>query len=186
MALLCATMASWPVWVGSSGSPKMLSPVKATWRPSIWPCRQRANSVWPGHPVDRELVAFPLERLAGFESAIDAHTVHPRAVGSLLAVGLDGRGIVEALRVLHLVDHAVEGPDLRAPFLPQVRRFQEMVAMHVRDDDGVDGFQAEVLAQFPARAVVEELLVQQAAIHHQSAAAVGEDQPEIRPEVLAA
>lgn len=56
-----------------------------------------------------------------------------------------------------------------------------MIAVHVGDDDGVNGFQAEVFPH-PIEGGVEERLVQQPAVHHERASGRGEDQAEVPEE----
>ena len=65
--------------------------------------------------------------------------------------------------MFQLVHHVVERPDLRTPFFAQVRGFKKVVAVHVGDDDRVDGLESAVLAQTLQRRI-QELLVEQSAI----------------------
>ena len=84
--------------------------------------------------------------------------------------------------MLHFRDHVIERPDLGTPLHAQVRRFQEMIAVHVRNDDRVDGLESEVIAQTIQRSV-EELLVEQAAVGEQRMAVLRQDERKVRPEI---
>src|SRR5215471_17125174 len=86
--------------------------------------------------------------------------------------------------MFHFVDHVFKRPNFGAPFLTQMRGFQEMIAVHVGDDDGVDGFQAEVLSHAVERGI-KEVLVQEAAVHYQAPPAIRQYEPKIWPEVPA-
>ena len=90
-----------------------------------------------GHVVDGEGVAFPFQFFAGLERAVYFEGVYADAVG------FDQGDVVIARRMLEHVDDAVEGPDFCAPLLAQVRNVGAMVAVHVRDDDGVNLFQTQ-------------------------------------------
>ncbi len=132
-----------------------------------------------GHPVHGEPKALPLEGLAVPEQPVKAHAVHARAVG------LNERGVIEPLRVFAHRRHAVQRPELRAPFFPQVRRLQKVIAVHVGDHHRVNLVQPGARPQ-PLQRLVQKTDLEQAAVHHQRSTRVRQDQVEVRVEIRAA
>lgn len=147
--------------------------MKAIRLPSITPCTHKRELGLAGHPIDGQFETLPVQLLAIFEQPIEPHAVDP------FAVGLNRRGVVKPFGVLAHVGHAVECPKLSAPFFAQVRSLQEMIAVHVRWDHGIDPLQAEMLAHTDDR-LIEHFRFDESAINGQPATAVGDDQIEIR------
>ena len=65
-----------------------------------------------------------------------------------------------------------------------MRRFEEMVAVHVRDDDGVNRLESEVRAH-PFERGVQHPLVEQSAIGEQRVTVVRENEREVHEGIRA-
>src|SRR5206468_6562324 len=92
--------------------------------------------------------------------------------------------VIKPFRVLHFRNHVFERPNLCAPLRTQMRCLEEMIAVHVRNDDRVDGLESEVLSQTIQRSV-EELLIEQPAVGNQRMTVLRQDERKIRPEIQA-
>ena len=77
---------------------------------------------------------------------------------------------LQALKVtggpLQQIDHPLVRPDFVAPRLPHILVVEEVIAMHVGDEDRVDGLDAEPLAGRVEHAI-EMLAIEEAAVDQQ-------------------